>query len=53
MDESPIVTIITDIMGSPIRRRRKIFSTLMAKKNVIIILARKEKKIGIPNDTVR
>ena len=45
--------MITEIIGSPIRRRKKILSTLIARKNVIIILARNEKKIGIPRVTVK
>ena len=53
MDARPMVTIMTDIMGSPIRRRKKIFSTLMARKKVITMLAKNEKKTGTPIDTVK
>lgn len=40
-----MVTMMTDIMGSPIRRRRNILSMLMARKKVMIMLARKEKRL--------
>ena len=43
MDISPMVTMITEMIGSPIRRRRNILSTLMASKNVIAMLIRKDR----------
>jgi hypothetical protein len=53
IEPSPMVTMITEIIGSPIRRLKKILSTLMARKKVIIILAMNEKKMGTPTVTVR
>jgi hypothetical protein len=42
MDISPMVTMMTEMIGSPIRRRRNIRSTLMARKKVITMLSKKE-----------
>ena len=53
IDPNPMVTMITEMIGSPIRRLKKILSTLMARKKVIIILARNEKKMGTPTVTVK
>ena len=53
MEARPMVTIITDMTGSPIRRRKKIRSTLMARKKVTVILIRNEKTMGISPQTVR
>ena len=52
IDIKPMVTMITDMIGSPMRRRRKIRSTLMARKKVITMLTRKETKIGRPTQAV-
>ena len=53
MDIRPMVTMITEIMGSPIRRRKKIRSTLMARKKVTTMLTKKEMYNGMPSHTVR
>ena len=42
MDIRPIVTMITEMIGSPIKRRKKIRSTLIARKKVITILRKKD-----------
>jgi hypothetical protein len=42
MDINPMVTMITEMIGSPISRRKNIRSTLMARKKVITMLSRKE-----------
>ena len=42
IDINPIVTIMTDIMGSPIKRRKKTLSTLMDRKKVTTMLSRNE-----------
>ena len=38
IDINPMVTMMTEIIGSPIRRRKKILSTLIARKNVATML---------------
>ena len=53
IDINPMVTMITEIIGSPMSRRRKIRSTLMARKNVINMLTRKEMYIGSSAQAVR
>jgi hypothetical protein len=42
MDIRPMVTMITEMIGSPISRRKNIRSTLMARKKVITMLSKKE-----------
>jgi hypothetical protein len=42
MDISPMVTMITEMMGSPMSRRKKMRSTLMARKKVITMATTKE-----------
>ena len=53
MDIRPMVTMMTEMMGSPISRRRKTRSTLIARKKVITMLARKDRMMGRPTQTVR
>ena len=43
MDISPIVTMMTEMIGSPINRRKNIRSTLIARKKVITMLIRKDR----------
>ena len=43
MDIRPMVTMMTEMIGSPIRRRRNTRSTLMARKNVMMTLIKNEK----------
>ena len=53
MDIKPMVTMITDMIGSPINRRRNTRSTLMARKKVMTMLRTKEMAMWIPTHTVR
>ena len=51
MDISPMVTMITEMIGSPIRRLKKIRSTLMARKKVMTMLSRKDSTMWISTHT--
>ena len=53
MDIKPMVTMITDMIGSPISRRRNTRSTLMARKKVMIMLMINEIAMWIPTHAVR
>lgn len=52
IDISPMVTMMIDIIGSPISLRRKTRSTLMARKKVMIMLRIKDTAMWMPIHTV-
>ena len=48
-----MVTMMTEMIGSPISRRRKMRSTLIAMKKSAIMLRKKATAIGSPTQTAR
>ena len=48
IDINPMVTMMTEMIGSPINRRKNTRSTLMARKNMMMVERTKASRMGTP-----